>query len=119
MLDLHRLPATHPGARLTVRAQPGEAQLAGKARIGTAVSERHHLVEQRRRPQVRIVDEAGRHIGDERRQRIRRRRPAHARFAFAVEIRADRLAVALEMTGDRRDRPPPLGQGISFHVFTP
>ena len=70
VVDLDALPALDPGARLAVRAQAGQAQLAGEARIRAGVAEGHHLVEQRRGPQVGVVDEAGGHVGGERLQRV-------------------------------------------------
>jgi hypothetical protein len=40
-----------------MRAHPGRSQLAGEARIRTAIAQRDNLIEQRRRPQVRVVGE--------------------------------------------------------------
>jgi hypothetical protein len=46
MVDLDALAALHPRARLAVRAQPGQADLAGEAHIRGAIAEGHHLVEE-------------------------------------------------------------------------
>src|SRR5215210_4343887 len=56
---------------------------------------------------------------DERVERIDTRRAAHISDACAGQIRADRLAVAAEMTGDRRDRPAPLMERVCVHIFLP
>jgi hypothetical protein len=46
MVDLDGLAALHPRSRFAVRAQPGQAELAGEAHIRGAIPEGHHLVEE-------------------------------------------------------------------------
>ena len=101
-------PAPHPATRFAVRTQLALAELADERRIRPVVAERDDLVEQRRRPQMTVIGEPGPQIGLEPVQRIRRRRRPPPGLAFAVEVGADRLAVAVEVTGDGRDRPSPL-----------
>jgi hypothetical protein len=107
MVDLDRVPALHPPARLAVRAQLTFTDLADERWIRAVVAERDDLVEQRRRPQMAVIGESGPKVGHEPLQRIRHRRRTDARLAVAVEVGADRLAIVTEMTGDGRDRPPP------------
>lgn len=57
---------------LTVRAQPALADLTHETRVGPGVAERDDLVEQRRRPQMRIINEPGPDVTLEVGQRIDR-----------------------------------------------
>src|SRR5665213_139214 len=118
MVDLDRVAALHPTTRLTMRTQTADTDLTHERRIRPSVTEPDDLIEQRRRPQVRIVNEPGPDIRLERRQRIGRRRHPPSRHTFAIQIRADRLRVSFQMAGDRRDRPAPFPQCVHFHVFS-
>ena len=73
------------------------------------VAERDDFVEQRQRPQMRVLDEAFPAVVDEHVEPIDTGRSADVGDTIAGQIGADRLAVAAEMTGDRRDRPALLG----------
>ena len=118
MVDLDRLSTLYPRARLAVRAQAGQADLAGEAHIRAAVTEDDDLVVERRGPQVRVVGKARRDVGAVVGKSIRPRRATNTRSSFAGQIGADRLAVTVEMAGDGRDGPSPLEQSICFHVFS-
>jgi hypothetical protein len=118
MADLDRLAALHPRAALAMRAQPGEADLAGEAHVRGGVAEPDDLVEQGTRPQVRVVVEAGNDIGPVVGEGVGAGWATNARHPLTGQIGAHRLAVTPEMAGDGRDGPPPFGQSISFHVFS-
>jgi hypothetical protein len=62
-------------------------------------------IEQRRRPQMRIIDQPLPAVDEEILHRLRPGRLALTRTALAVQIRTDRLAVMAEMVGERGDRP--------------
>ena len=57
MLDLDRGPPPDPRARLAVRAQLAGSQPPSERRIGPLEAECLDLVEQRRRPHVRVIGE--------------------------------------------------------------
>ncbi len=116
--DLDRWPAPHARARLTVRTQPSHAKLAGEAHIAQPVAQPSHLVVQGAGPDVRIVGEPGGQVGHERLQRVGRR-AAPAGGPLTPHVGTDRLRIAVEMTGDGRDRPSPLAQCVHLHVFSP
>jgi len=67
---------------------------------------------------MRIVNETGPDIPLERGEWINRDRNTNTGLSLAVQMRADRLTVPLEMAGDRRDRPAPFPQRMGFHVFS-
>jgi hypothetical protein len=93
MVDLDGLPAGDAGAGLAVRAQPGQAQLAGEAHVALRVAEDHDLVEQGTGPNVGVVGEAGGQVGGVGLERVRDRGPAHAGLPLPVEVGPDRLAI--------------------------
>jgi hypothetical protein len=94
------------------------ADLAHERRVAAGVAERDDLNEQRRRPQVRVIGEPGPDVDLEVDQRIIDDSDTNAGLAVAVQIGPHRLAVALEMAGDGRDRPAPFLQRVGFHVFS-
>ena len=55
VLDHRHRPALGRAARLARRAQPAGPQLAGERRIGAVVAQLEQLVEQRGRPQMRVL----------------------------------------------------------------
>ena len=62
--------ALHPVARLAVRAQTPRSQLSCEGLVAAREAERVHLVEQCRRPQVRVLAEALCDVGHERREGV-------------------------------------------------
>src|SRR5208283_3792967 len=118
VIDLDRISTLYPRARLAVRAQARQADLTGEAHVRTAVTETDDLVVKCRGPQMRVVDKAGGEVRAVVGQSIRPRQAPDTRSSFAVQVRANRLAVTLEMAGDGRDGPSPLEQSICFHVFS-
>jgi hypothetical protein len=118
MIDLDRVPTRHPRTGLAVRTQPSLAQLPGEADVAAGIAQRQHLVEQRRRPQMRIINEPGRQIPDERGQRVRAAAGPPPRHPLPGQVGTNGLRVSAQVTGDRRDRPPPLPQSMYFHVFS-
>jgi hypothetical protein len=84
----------------------------------TGESPRDDLVVECRSPQMWVVDEASGEVRAVVAKSIRARRAPDTRNSFAVQVRANRLAVTLEMAGDGRDGPSPLEQSICFHVFS-
>ncbi|KUL70032.1 hypothetical protein ADL34_06780 [Streptomyces sp. NRRL WC-3605] len=67
-----------------------------------------------------VIVEALTAVVQERHERVRGL-SALLRDALAVQVGADRLAVAAQMPGDRRDRPPPTQRvriASSYHVST-
>jgi hypothetical protein len=114
--DRHR--ATLRGmATLAMRTQFAQAKLASERRIRLVEAELHDLVEQRHRPQMRILDQPFPAEVNERIEQLRTCPSAHARDAFAVQIRADRFAVMAEMASDRRDRPASLAERVCVHII--
>jgi hypothetical protein len=108
VLDLDGVAALHAPACLAVRPQPTLADLAHEAGVAPLVTERGDLDEQRRRPKMWVIAEPGPDVALEVGQRVRHRGHPGARLTVAVQVRADRLAVTLQMAGDGRDRPAPL-----------
>ena len=119
MLDLDRQAAPDPLTRLAVGPQGMGPHAAHERGVAARVAERDDLVVEGREPEVRVVTEAGPQVRDERLDGIGRAATSDTRAAFAADIGADRLAVALEMAGDGRDRPAPLVQCVDLHVFSP
>ena len=80
VVDLDRGPALHPGTGLAVRAQLARPQAAGEALVAQLEPEELNLVEQRRGPHVRVVDEPFAQVGHEPIERIvsPAARPGHA-----------------------------------------
>ena len=118
MGDFDRVPADHPRTGLAARAEPGHPHLAHEARVTQPVAELDDLVVERGAPDVRVVGEAGREVGDEALERVGLASPADAGLAFTAQVIPDRLAVPAEVTGDGRDRPSPLSECMCFHVFS-
>ena len=101
-----------------MRAQALGPDLAHERRIALGVAERFDLLEQDGAPDVVVIGEAGGQVLLEGGQRVRPTAGPHARDPFVVHIGPDRLPVAVQVTGDGRDRPSPLPQCMSFHVFS-
>lgn len=118
MRDLDRLPAGHPRAGLAVRPQPGPPQLPGETDIRQPVAQRHHLIEQRVGPQVRIIGEPRRKVGRKRCQWVGLRGHPAAGLPFPGQVGRHSLMVTANMAGDRRDRPPASCQCMYLHVFS-
>jgi hypothetical protein len=116
--DRHRTTLRRP-ALLTQRAQATVSQLTGERRIRPVEAERDDLVEQRQRPQMRVLDEAFAAVVDEHVERIDTAGATDISDSVAGQIGADRLAVAAEMTGDRRDRPASPVERVCVHIFLP
>jgi hypothetical protein len=106
-------------ARRAPRPQLVAADRGGERLIRPRKAQAGHLVEQRRRPQMRIIIEPLPAIRQEVGHRLRPSRLALTRHPFAVQIRPDRLAVMTEMSGDRADRPPLRSQCLRFHAVLP
>ena len=101
-----------------MRPQLPLPDLPRERRVTPVITQQDNLIEQGCRPQVVIVAEPGPDVTLERRQRIRRRRPAAAGRPLARQIRPDSLTVSSQMAGYGRDRPAPVLQRMSFHVFS-
>jgi hypothetical protein len=80
-------------------------QRRGERLIRAGEAQLDDLVEQRGRPQVRIIGQPLPTVAEELLHRLRPDGLALTRTALAVQIRTDRLAVMPEMAGDRADRP--------------
>ena len=119
VVDLDRVAALHPRARLAVRPQAA----AGGPGARTSGSCAGSRARRPRRTATSPTDAGHRRTGPGCRPRTARADRAPTRgpdtgLAVAVQIGADRLAVALEMAGDGRDRPAPFLQRVGFHVFS-
>ena len=106
-------------ARRTSRPQLVPADRRGERLIRPAEPKVDDLVEQRRRPQMRVIGQPLPAVVEEVGHRLRPGRVALTRTALAVQIRTDRLAVMPEMSGDRADRPTPRLQCLRFHAVLP
>jgi hypothetical protein len=95
------------------------AQAAGEARIGTVEAEGDDLVEQPRRPHVRIVREALTEVADVRPERVLAAAGALAGDAAAGQVGADGLAVMAEVPGDRADRLALPAERVRVHIVLP
>ena len=114
--DRHR-PPLRGVATLAMRAQLAQPELPRERRIRLIEPEHDNLVEQRHRPKMRVLDESLTAIRGERIEHTCTGRSADACGAFAVQIRADRLAVMAEMASDRRDRPASLEERVRVHII--
>ena len=65
-----------------------------------------------------VIGEPGPDVDLEVGQRVEHGSDTNAGLAVAVQVGAHRLAVAVEMAGDGRDRPAPFLQRVGFHVFS-
>lgn len=81
-------------------------RIACECLVGLSVAEVFEFVAQGAGPQVRVFGQTGTDVGDEWLERIDLGGAADAGFSGAVEVVADGAAVAAQMSGDRRDRPP-------------
>ena len=98
-------------------SQSAQPELAGEGDIALRETQRLDLVVQRARPDVRVVAQPDGEVLDEGSEPVARRRLALTGLALSFDIGADGLAVAAEVAGYRRHRPPPLDQGADLHVF--
>jgi len=113
MRDLDGEPALDPVTGLAVGPHaPHEGRVAAR------VTECDDLVVEGREPEVWVIVEAGSQVRHERLDGIRGAAASDTGFLFTADIGTDRLAVAPEMAGDRRDRPASLVQCVDFHVFS-
>lgn len=87
LIDRH--PALDPAAALAVRTQRVAPDTADEGRIAARVAEGDDLVEQRRQPQVRVIEKARPDVPDERFDRIGRRSPADPGPTLTGEIGAE------------------------------
>jgi hypothetical protein len=78
MGDLDRRPGLDAAAALAARPERVAADAADEARVAARVAEGRHLVEERRQPEVRVVEEAGADVGGEGLDRVGRRPEADA-----------------------------------------
>src|SRR6185312_15398658 len=114
-------PPADPWPGGTVRtpdAAPGP-ELPGERGIGAVVAQLEQLVEQRGRPQVRVLAQPFPAVADERLERIRLGPPALAGDPAPLQVGADGLAVMSQVSGDRRDRPAPAMQRVRVHIVLP
>ena len=100
MADLDGVAALHAPARLAVRSQAPQADLADKARVAEGVPEWDHLVIESACPDVTVVGEPKPDIVLDDGQRVGLLVAAHARLAFSVQIAPDGLAVVTLVAGD-------------------
>jgi hypothetical protein len=108
VVDHRDRPARRRMARFARRAQRPGPELGGEPRVGPVVAEAADLVEQRRRPQVRVLDQPQPAVLGEPVEHVRTGRSADAGLPVTGEVGPDGLAVVAGVPGDRRDRPAPL-----------
>jgi len=118
VLDHRNRPVLGRPARLTRRPQPAGSQLAGHRRVRAVIAEPEQLVEQRRRPQVRIIGEA---LSAVRRKGIERISPTTGPNPSLPpgQVGTDGPAVFTQMPGDRGDRPTLAAQRVHVDVVLP
>ena len=117
MIDLDGVASLDPRAGLAVRPESGQAHLAGKGWVAQGIAQPPDLVIESGRPHVRVVDEPGRQVREERLERVGRRLGPDAGDPLPVDVGPDGLSVPAQVPGDRRDRPAPVPQCMCFHVF--
>jgi len=103
-------------ARLAHRPHTPQPQRPGERGIRPVIAEVGDLVEQGRRPQMRVLNQPGRAARGVPCERVVTGRCPDPDLPFPVEIHLDRLAVPADMPGDRRDRPTPPAQRVDVHV---
>ena len=91
---------------------------AHEGRVAARVAEGDDLVVERGQPEVWVIAEARSQVGHEGLDRVGSGTAPDTGLAFTADIGADRLAIALEVAGDGRDRPAPLVQCVDLHVFS-
>jgi hypothetical protein len=100
-------------AAIADRSQPELADLADQRRVGAIEPERHQLVEQHARSDVRVVPEPRLEVGAVGLQAARRRLPCGP---VAGQVLRDRLAIPAGMSRDRGLRPSPARERVYLHV---
>jgi hypothetical protein len=119
VLDHRYRPTAGRAARFARRTQPTGTNLAGERRIRAVVTQLEQLVEQRGRPQVRVLAQPFPAVAGERLERIGLGPAALAGDPVAAQVGADGLAVMAQVPGDRRDRPAPAMQRVRVHIVLP
>src|SRR5690606_29710849 len=94
--------------RLALRAQTAVTDLARQRWIRLFEAKAGELIEQGQRPQMRVLAEACTDVVLEPLEAVLPARRPDAGLASDVQIRPDRLAIAVQVPRDRRDRPAPL-----------
>ena len=110
--------ALHTRARFAMRSEFAVTQVVREPLIAAIEPQRDDLVEQHRRPHVRIIGEPLTHVHLEPIERIhdRRRLATNTDLPLTAQIRAHRLAVMTNMTSDRRQRPTLHAQRVDLHI---
>lgn len=116
MLDDRVRPLRDMRARDARRPQPAITDLPSQRLIRPRIAERDQLVPKRDRPQMRVLDQSGGHVADERGERVRTRACSHPRGAFPGQVRPDRLTVMAGAAGDLTDRHPLPFERVDIHV---
>lgn len=112
--DLGRGAPFDARTRFAARTQFSLADLSGQGLVAGVKAQRAQLAQQDLGPHVRVVGETLTQVGLEGNERIGDA-SAHAGLAVLADMGSNRLAVATEVTGDRRDRPPARRQGMCLH----
>ncbi len=108
MGDLDGQASGDPVTGLAVGPQAVGPHRTHEGRVAARVVERDDLVIEGGEPEMRVVAEAGSQVRHERLDGVGCAAASGSGLAFPADIGADGLAVALEVTGDGRDRPAPL-----------
>ena len=108
-------PGTRTGA--TRRSKTPMAHLPHKRGIALRIAQSRHLVEQHRRPNMRIIGQPLTHIRLELIERIPLGWDSLTWDPFIQQISPDCFSVSTQMTRNSRYRPSPPSQSMNFHVF--
>lgn len=119
MVDDRDIPAAGGLTRLAMRAQLVLADSRGQRRVRATEPQLEQLIEQRRRPHMRVIPEPDPAVLDERPDHRRCRPDTLLGLPLAIEVGTDRLTVMAKMPGDRRDRPTSPAQRVCFHIISP
>ena len=101
VVDDRDRPAGRRVARLARRAEPADPKVVREPWVGPVVAQRGDLVEQRGRPQMRVLFQPQLAVRGERPEDVLTGRCADTGGPLAGQVRPDRLAVLAQMPGNR------------------
>ena len=105
-------------ARHALGPQPAIPNMAGQRRIRPGETQWSQLIQQCRRPEVRVPDKPLCHLGDEHVERVRRDSNLCSQAALPSQIGLDGDAVVVGAAGDLTDRNPLSFERVEIHVIT-
>ena len=112
MIDHRHRPTPGPRTRPTRRPQPPASDLADERHITLPIAELRCLLEQCRRPKMRILGQPLPNISLDHIERIPLRCCPPPRHPFSRQVSSYCFSVSSQMAGNSRDRPSPFPQRV-------